>query len=69
MPRTVGSTGPAVTIEPKILFVENGLFALPLQKNEVSGFGQPPCFASSRGGYGRFLGRVIGGKPALGQQE
>jgi hypothetical protein len=54
MPQTVGGTGSAVTIEAKILFVENGLekFALPLRKNQVRGFGQTPWFASSCGGVG-----------------
>jgi len=34
MPQTVGGTGSAVTIEAKILFVEDSLeeFALPLRK-------------------------------------
>src|SRR6516162_26402 len=60
MPQTVGCTGSAVTIEAKILFVEDGLekFALPLRKNQVSGFRQAPWFASSCGGHGRFPGRV-----------
>jgi hypothetical protein len=41
MPQTVGGTGSAVTIEEKILFLEDGLekLALPLRKNEVRGFG------------------------------
>jgi len=49
VPQTVGGTGFAVTIEAKILFVEDGLekFALPLRKNQVSGFGQAPLFRSS----------------------
>ena len=41
MPQTVGGMGAAVTIEAKILFLEDGLeeFALPLRKNRVSGSG------------------------------
>src|SRR5215469_918486 len=60
MPQTVGGAGSAVTIESKILFVEDGLeeFTLPLRKNQVRGFGQAPWFRSSCGGHGRFLGRV-----------
>ena len=48
MPQTVGGTGSAVTIEAKILFLEDGLekFALPVWKNEGSGFGHAPWFAS-----------------------
>src|SRR6516225_2722341 len=60
MPHTVGCTGSAIAIEAKTLFIEDGLeeFALPLRKNEVSGFGHAPLFASSCGGHERFTGRV-----------
>ena len=68
MPQAVGGTGAAVTIEAKILFLEDGLekFALPLGKNQVRGFGHAPWFRSSCGGHGRFLGRVhaISARPA-----
>jgi hypothetical protein len=60
MPQTVGGTRSAVTIEAKILFLENGLekFAVLLRKNQVRGFGHAPWFRGSCGGHGRFLGRV-----------
>ena len=60
MPQTIGGTGAAVTIEAKILLVEDGLeeFALPLRKDQVGGFGHAPWSRSSCGGHGRFLGRV-----------
>src|SRR6516164_4221346 len=60
MPQTVGCTRSTLTIEAKILFIEDGLeeFALPLRKNEARGFRHAPLFASSCGGHGRFLMRV-----------
>jgi hypothetical protein len=60
MPQAVRRSRSAFSIDAKTLFVEDGFekLALPLGKDEVSGFRHTPLFAKGGGSHGRFWGRV-----------